>query len=95
MVFKPQKFFGEEPVRDSADMPSGEAALETSVAEQLAVSDGVDASSVSATAIDGEIMLSGTVGSAQEVDRAIQVALDVPGVNKVSVNLAIGERSGI
>ncbi|NKN35014.1 BON domain-containing protein [Agrobacterium sp. a22-2] len=95
MVFKPQKFYGEEPVRDNAKIPPAEVALETSVAEQLAVSDGIDASSVSATAIKREIVLSGTVGSAQEVDRAVQVALDVPGVDKVSVNLAIGERSGI
>ncbi|MCM2472663.1 BON domain-containing protein [Rhizobium sp. CG5] len=94
MVFKPQKFNGEEPVRSNPEPPT-EVVLETSVAEQLAVSDGVDASSVSATAIKGEIVLSGTVGSAEEVDRAIQVALDVPGVDKVSVNLAIGERGSI
>ncbi len=84
MVFKPQTFHGEPPAGE-IDTTS----LETRVADVLAVSEGVDATGITVAAIDSEVFLRGVVALPQEIDRAIEVALSVPGVGKVSVNLEV------
>ncbi|HCL65159.1 MAG TPA: transporter [Rhizobium sp.] len=90
MVFKPQRFHGEEPVIE-AEYPNHES-LETAVARCLSSADGVDTSDMSVTVARCEVFLSGNVMWAEEVDRAVDVALSVPGVEKVTVNLRIGAR---
>ncbi len=85
MVFKPQRFFGEKPVVDT-EIGNREP-LETAVARLLAVSEGVDASDISVTATGSMVFLSGGVTWAEEIDRAVEVALSVPGVEKVNVDL--------
>ncbi|WEO71884.1 BON domain-containing protein [Agrobacterium vitis] len=91
MVFKPAKTFGEAPEIVEENPPLAE--LETAVASQLAGSDGIDASDIEVIALGNEICLRGLVYSESEVDRAIEVALSVPGVFKVSVDLEIVERT--
>lgn len=90
MVQKPPRFFGEKP-QVEIEFNNTEA-LESAVATALAVSDGVDATEITATSIGHEIFLAGSVMWAEEVDRAVEVALSVPGVRKVTVNLDVGQR---
>lgn len=90
MVHKPPLFFGNKP---EVEIEFGNTEqLETAVATALAVSDGLDASDVAVTALGHEIVLTGTVMWPAEVDRAVEVALAVPGVRKVSLNLDVGVR---
>ncbi|SIQ07976.1 BON domain-containing protein [Rhizobium sp. RU20A] len=72
MVFKPDLFKGERPERifaeDSAD-------LERAVANAIAVTGGLQADQVSVTQADGRIVLSGSVGTHAEADRAEAAAI--------------------
>lgn len=86
MVFKPQRFFGEKPEVEIEF--SDREPLETAVARLLAVSDGVDASDISVTATGSAVFLSGGVTWPEEIDRAVEIALSVPGVEKVDADLA-------
>lgn len=90
MVNKPPQFFGDKPQVEIEF--NNKNVIESAVATALAVSDGVDATEITVTAIDHEIFLAGTVMWPAEIDRAVEVALSVPGVRKVSVNLAVGPR---
>lgn len=86
MVFKPQRFFGEKP---EVEIEFGDhEPLETAVARLLAVSEGGDASDISVTATGSTVFLSGVVTWTEEIDRAVEIALSVPGVEKVNVDLA-------
>ena len=90
MVQKPPLVFGEKP-QIEVEFNNKEL-IESAVATALAVSDGIDATGVTVTAIDHEIVLMGTVMWPQEIDRAVEIALSVPGVRKVSVNIDVGVR---
>jgi osmotically-inducible protein OsmY len=85
MVFKPQQFHDEHPAITD-DFPA-EARLEQKVAEALAVSDGLDATELTVVSDGGEIFLGGYIGSRAEIDRAVEIALAVPGVEKVTVKM--------
>jgi osmotically-inducible protein OsmY len=85
MVFKPQQFHDEHPV--ITDEFPGEATLEEKVAEALAISDGLDATELTVVSESGEIYLGGYIGSRAEIDRAVEIALAVPGVEKVTVQM--------
>lgn len=88
MVQKPPRFFGEKP---EVEIEFGNAeAIESAVATALAVSDGVDATSLTVTAKGHEISLMGSVMSPAEVERAVEVAQSVPGVQKVRTNIQVG-----
>ncbi|MDQ0456896.1 BON domain-containing protein [Rhizobium paknamense] len=91
MVFKPAKNHGEQPEIISENPPMAE--LEAAVAAKLAISHGLDASGIDVTAMEDEICLTGTVFSEGEVDRAVEVALSVPHVYKVSVDLTVISRT--
>ncbi|KPF42083.1 BON domain-containing protein [Rhizobium sp. AAP43] len=90
MIFKPQTFHGEEPVVAN-ETPIGampvDAILEEEAAQALALTEGVDATALTVTASKGEIFLLGRIGSREEIDRAIEALLAVPGVRKVTVQL--------
>ena len=88
MVFKPQRFHEEKPVVELEHR--NEEPLETAVARQLAVSQGIDASRLSVTASGTTIFLSGTVTDRGEIDPAIEIVLDVPGVEKITHDLEVG-----
>lgn len=90
MVFKPPRFHEEIPEIE-IENPDREL-LESAVARALAVAQGVDASDLSVTATGGEILLSGNLLWSDELDRAIEVAMSVPGVNKVSVSIEVADR---
>lgn len=88
MVFKPQRFHDEKPV---VELEHGnEEPLETAVARQLAISQGMDASRLTVTASGSTIFLSGTMTDEAEIDRAIEIVLAVPGVEKVTHDLQVG-----
>lgn len=85
MIFKPQTFHGEEPVVEQEN-PT-EATLEEAAARALAVTEGVDATDLKVRVTDGEVFLFGTVMRREEIDRAVETLLAVPGIQKVSVNV--------
>lgn len=85
MIFKPQTFHGEKPV--VTDEIPVDASLEQRVADALATSEGIGAEMLKVVASGHEIFITGDVGSRQEMDRAVQVALSVPGVEKVTVHM--------
>ena len=87
MVFKPPRFHEDIPEIE-IENPDHEP-LESAVARALAVAQGVDASDISVTAAGSEILLSGNLLWSDEVDRAIEVAMSVPGVKKVNVSIAV------
>lgn len=83
MIFKPQRFHGERPVIAEENPP--DAGLEQRVAEKLAVSDASGALDLKVVASGGEIFLLGENCSQEEMARAVEVALTVPGVEKVTI----------
>lgn len=88
MIFKPQRFHGDAPAV-AQEFPA-EAQLEQRVAEALAASDGTGAEGLRVVATKGEIFLFG-VATRNEMDRAVEVALAVPGVEKVTVRMESGK----
>jgi osmotically-inducible protein OsmY len=85
MVFKPQQFHEENPVIRE-EYPA-EATLEQRVADALAISDGLDATELAVVAKGNDIFLGGHIGSRPEIDRAVEIVLAVPGVEKVTVQM--------
>lgn len=85
MVFKPQQFHEENSVI-SEEFPA-QATLEQRVADALAISDGLDATELTVVANGGDILVGGYIGSRAEIDRAVEIALAVPGVEKVTVQM--------
>ena len=83
MVFKPQRFHEEKP-EIAREFPE-DAVLETAVADALAASEGLDATALKVVARRGEILLLGKLGGVEELERALEVALAVPGVMRVRV----------
>lgn len=88
MVFKPQRFHDEKPVVELEHQ--NEEPLETAVARQLAISQGMDASRLTVTASGSTIFLSGTMMDEAEIDRALEIVLAVPGVEKITHDLQVG-----
>jgi osmotically-inducible protein OsmY len=87
MVFKPQCFHDEKPVVELEHR--NEEPLETAVARQLAISQGMDASGISVTASGATIFLSGKLMDAAEIDRVLEIVLAVPGVEKITHDLQV------
>ncbi|MBB3444678.1 BON domain-containing protein [Rhizobium sp. BK379] len=81
MVFKEQTFHGQQPEAEAEY--ANRATLESAVANALAVAGGIDASDVEVTAEDDEIVLSGNVGTVDEIERATVIARTVEGVHTV------------
>ncbi|HEY0124693.1 MAG TPA: BON domain-containing protein [Rhizobium sp.] len=88
MVFKAATFHGIEPIMESEN--ARRSALESTVANALAVAGGLDASDVIVTAAGQEIRLRGTVATPEEVRRASAVAEAVPGVRLVRNWILVG-----
>ncbi len=86
MVFKERTFYGETP---EEFFPQDQADLETRVANCLATVDGLDASDVSVVSKGNTILLTGSVSTIEEAERAEEAARTVEGVaeivNRISV----------
>jgi hypothetical protein len=78
---------GERPSRPPVERPASEVCK--GVAEQLAASPFIDATGISITADDGEVTLAGTINSLIAISLARALALGVPGVNRVQVQLRV------
>ncbi|EJT03623.1 BON domain-containing protein [Rhizobium sp. CCGE 510] len=88
MVFKEQTFHGLEPEMEAEI--SNRASVETDVANALAIAGGIDASDVEVTMESDQIVLSGTVGTVGEIERATAVAKAVEGVHSVQNRILLG-----
>ncbi|MGY5779969.1 BON domain-containing protein [Rhizobium sp. LEGMi135b] len=88
MVFKAATFHGMELYLENEQ--ARRSALESTVANALAVAGGIDASDVTVTAAGQEIRLDGSVATYQEVKRATAVAESIPGVRLVRNRIAVG-----
>lgn len=86
MVFKERTFYGESP---EEVFPQDYADLETRVANCLTATDGLDASDVSVVAKGNTILLTGTVGTPEEVDRAQEASASIEGVDEVVNQIAV------
>jgi hyperosmotically inducible protein len=75
-----------EPQR-SAGQTVGDAALTAKVKTAFAADDTVKARNINVDTIRGVVTLTGTVNSAAEKDRAIQIARSISGVLEVKDNL--------
>lgn len=81
MVFKEQTFHGRQPEAEAEY--ANHATLEAAVANALAIAGGIDAADVQVTAEGDEIVLSGIVGTVDEIERATVIARTVEGVHTV------------
>ncbi|MET0747403.1 MAG: BON domain-containing protein [Rhizobium sp.] len=88
MVAKPATFFGEEPQVEVENR--NHATVEISVADALAIDGSMDAAGVQVTVKGTTIVLSGTVATPGEVERASEVARAVPGVETVTNQIQVG-----
>ena len=88
MVFKEQTFHGLEPEMEVEI--ANRASLEAAVANALAIAGGIDASDVQVTMEDDKIVLTGTVGTVGEIERATAVAKAVEGVHSVRNQILLG-----
>ncbi|MDK4719817.1 MULTISPECIES: BON domain-containing protein [Rhizobium] len=88
MVFKAATFHGMELYLENDQ--ARRSALESAVANALAVAGGIDASDVTVIAAGQEIRLHGSVATSQEVKRATAVAESIPGVRLVRNRIAVG-----
>ncbi|KRB62624.1 transporter [Rhizobium sp. Root708] len=88
MVFKPGTFFGEQPEIEVEF--KNHAKLEEDIANALAVAGGIDAADVNVTVDGAGVVLSGSVGTQQEIVRATAVAEALAGIHPVRNDIAIG-----
>jgi len=85
MVFKEGTFKGEQPEHFDGPHP---AWLETAVADALSIAGDVDASDITVTCKGARILLSGSVGSAEEAERAVAIAASLKDVSEVDNRLS-------
>ena len=88
MVFKEQTFHGLEPEMEAEI--ANRASVEAAVANALAIAGGIDASDVEVTMENEHIVLTGTVGTVGEIERATAVARAVEGVHSVQNRVLLG-----
>ncbi|PDT06491.1 BON domain-containing protein [Rhizobium chutanense] len=88
MVFKEQTFHGLEPEMEVE--VANRAQVEAAVANALAIAGGIDASDVEVTMENDQVVLSGTVGTVGEIERASAVAKAVEGVQSVHNRILLG-----
>lgn len=85
MVFKEGTYKGEIPEHFDGPHP---AWLEAAVADALSIAGDVDASDITVTCKGTRILLSGSVGSAAEAERAVAIAGAVKQVGAVDNRLS-------
>ena len=72
------------------ETPRSDAAISTEVETQLALQDDLAGAQIEASALNGEVTLTGTVPSEKARDHAEDVAEDVSGVSSVQNRLRVG-----
>jgi osmotically-inducible protein OsmY len=79
------------------ETPRSDAAISTEVKTQLALQDELQGAQIEATALNGEVTLTGTVPSEKARSRAEDVAEDVSGVSGVQnrLRVAAGDTSPV
>ena len=85
MVFKEGTYKGQQPEHFDGPHP---AWLETAVADALSIAGDVDASDITVTCKGTRILLSGSVGSAEEAGRAVAIAASLKDVSEVDNRLS-------
>lgn len=85
MVFKEGTFKGDKPEHFEGPHP---AWLESAVADALSAAGDVDASDVTVTCVGKRIVLTGSVSSAEEAERAVAIAAAVKEVEGVENRLS-------
>lgn len=85
MVFKEGTYKGEMPEHFDGPHP---ALLETAVADALSLAGDVDASDIAVTCEGRRIVLSGSVNSAEEAKRAVEIAASIKDVAAVDSRLS-------
>ncbi len=85
MVFKEGTYKGQQPEHFDGPHP---AWLETAVADALSLAGDVDASDITVTCKGTRILLSGSVGSAEEAERAVAIAASLKDVSEVDNRLS-------
>ncbi|OWV71569.1 transporter [Rhizobium sp. R634] len=88
MVFKEPTFHGLEPETEAE--VANRASVEAAVANALAIAGGIDASDVEVTMEEDQIVLTGTVGTVGEIERATAIARAVEGVRAVQNRILLG-----
>lgn len=91
MVFKEPTFHGLEPEIEAEI--ANRASVEAAVANALAIAGGIDASDVEVTMEDDQVVLTGTVGTVGEIERATAIARAVEGVHAVQNRILLGGSS--
>ncbi|MDC7744502.1 BON domain-containing protein [Rhizobium binxianense] len=91
MVFKEQTFHGLEPEIETEI--ANRALVESAVANALAIAGGIDAADVEVTMDEDQVVLTGTVGTVGEIERATAVAKAVEGVHSVQNRILLGGSS--
>jgi len=66
---------------------AGDGALTAKIKSKMALDDYVDASTINVDTKDGVVTLQGTIASAQERERAVQLARETKGVTRVEDKL--------
>lgn len=88
MVFKEATFHGKQPEIETEF--TNHAALEIAAADALASAGDIDASDVQVTADDNDIVLTGTVSTVGEIERATVIVRSVKGVHDVRNRILLG-----
>ncbi|MBX5260730.1 BON domain-containing protein [Rhizobium sp. NLR16b] len=88
MVFKEPTFHGLAPEVEAEI--ANRASLEAAVANALAIAGGIDASDVKVTMEEDQVVLTGTVGTVGEIERATAVARAVEGETAVQNRILLG-----
>lgn len=90
MVYKEREFFG---IPEEVTVKP-EAQLEADVAAALAASGKLDATDVAVTVVsDAIIILSGWVADEEEIQRCVEVAGSVPGVQRVRSQILVRDNT--
>jgi osmotically-inducible protein OsmY len=89
MVLKAATFHGEEPEVETEHYTR--ASLEAAVANALATSGGINAWDIKVRSVGEEIVLDGSVATAEEIDRATEVVQSVEGVGAVRNQIVMGQ----
>jgi osmotically-inducible protein OsmY len=89
MVLKAATFHGEVPEVETEHYTR--ASLEAAVANALATSGGINAWDIKVRLVGQEIVLDGSVATAEEIERASEVVQSVEGVGAVRNQITIGQ----
>ncbi|PWE55603.1 hypothetical protein DEM27_13000 [Metarhizobium album] len=81
MLFKDRTFHGNPPQDEQLHARS---ALEAAVASKLAAAGTLDASDLNVVVRGSEVAISGSLSCREEIDRAIEVVMSIPGVTAVN-----------